>query len=44
MEGFSEKAGKKLHVALQYIFGRDFLSLHSLSIENYPNSSMSLLL
>ena len=33
-----------LHIILQCIFGRDFLSPHDtivLGIENYPNASMS---
>ena len=41
---FSEEAANKLHVVLQCIFGRDFLSPHTTiasGVENYPSASMS---
>ena len=36
----SEKAGKKLHIVLQCIFGLDFLSLCIMGIENHSSTSM----
>ena len=41
---FLEEAEKKLRIALQCIFGRDFLSPRAtivLGIETYPSASMS---